>query len=257
MLQEFKSRRITPRELIQLALGIYKQCFKYIFIIGLGIYIPTSVVLMMAPMPDMTAIYTTGDASSAYGYLFVSLALIVAVLPLETAAITYFTRQKLDNAECSLEGALDASLGNWWKLFASALIYVGLVGLCSFLLIPAIIFGISFCFYSNIVVVEGLSGFAALQRSAQIVKRRWWRTLGTLLAIGIIEFFLQNLASLAIEVLFAAVFDMQNIVLAIVLNIAGSLAVNILGVVFRIITALYFFNLYYTAERPATEVPLQ
>lgn len=253
----FKSGRVTLRELLRLALDIYRHCFKYIALIGLGIYVPVNIVYVVLAarfdIGEISAILAgTADMSGMYRYVTVGMIIEVAVMPLETAALTYLTRQRLDKAEVSTEGVLDASFGNWRRLFITALCYAMLVIPGSILIIPALMFGVSFLFYANIIAVSETSGIMALRQSANLVRGRWWRTLSVLVFINIGLLCVQSL----ISVILGPAFDyVSGISLAAqALSVIGSVIADTLGMFFKIILALYFFDLYYAST--TSEVPV-
>lgn len=69
-----------------------------------------------------------------------------------------------------------------WKIIGKVLVTGLLTGLAIaggllLLIIPGIIFSYWFAFTTQVVVIENLSGTAALSRSKQLVKGRFWKTV--------------------------------------------------------------------------------
>jgi hypothetical protein len=86
--------------------------------------------------------------------------------------------------------APDIRLG-WRLIWTSILAALAIIGGLFLLVIPGIIFAAWFSLAAFVVVDENLSGVAALRRSKQLVKNRFWDTLGALSllqAVGILSF---------------------------------------------------------------------
>lgn len=98
-----------------------------------------------------------------------------------------------------------------WKVFVtSALEILAIVSGLILLVIPGLIFVIWFTFTISIVVAENLSGTAALSRSKQLVKGRFWKTVGYLLFPALIIFvysFITSAVSAAIPKPSRSVFE--------------------------------------------------
>ena len=233
--------------LIQLALEIYRKNVKYIMLIGFGIYIPVGFVIeLMSTRIDLLSVIQTGYSPVFLPLFFVTGTIMIAILPLETAALTYFTGKKLNDNEdeISPEGIMDAMFGNWSRLFVTALIYYSILFLGIIIIIPAIIFWVIAGFCLNIVVVDRISGVAAIHKSAVIVKYRWWRTFIVLLIIWLAETVFSTLTGL-----FVAVIGMNfELMLQQAFVIIASAMINTVCMMFKLFGVLYFFNLYYTVK---------
>jgi len=238
--------------LIQLAFDIYGKYFKYIVIIGLGIYIPVGVVNeLLLPEGSLLELPQSPDISALLRILFGLGMVMVAVLPLETAALTYFVWQKLKGEDVVPEGIMDATFGNWHKLFVTALIYYSVVCFAMILIFPAVIIGVWAHFGENIVVTEKKSGIAALRKSAAIVKGHWWRTAFILFMLWFASLVLKTMISVGVVFVLIFVellFGSMSLVAQVVVILASAVAETIC-MLFKLIGALYFFNLYYIAER--------
>ena len=77
------------------------------------------------------------------------------------------------------------------RSFVSDSIVVMVVVLSLFLMIIATAissFAIYWCFYISAISVEGISGRAELRRSDELIRNRWWRINGVMLAIFLLQF---------------------------------------------------------------------
>ena len=83
--------------------------------------------------------------------------------------------------------AFRGAVSRWWPMLWTGLL-AGLVllGLTLLLIVPGIIWGVYYAFLVP-VVAFGLSGTEALAESKRLVKGNWWRTLGCVLVIGLVE----------------------------------------------------------------------
>ncbi len=103
---------------------------------------------------------------------------------------------KRDEAEPQVQSVITEAkpliMPIWW-----ASILVGLVVIVGFILliVPGIIFAVWFSFTTMIVVLEGLRGKAALQKSKSYVQGRWWPVLGRIVLLGLAAGIASSVAS--------------------------------------------------------------
>jgi hypothetical protein len=249
MLNNFKHGLVDVVTLGLLSFDIYRKNFKYIVLVGLGIYIPINLVLaVMWSRIDLITALEVGDMSSLFWLLLVTGMIALVVLPLETAALTYFVKQHLNDSEVSQEGVMDATFGNWGRLFFTEAIFFSIVFLGMILILPAIIFGVMACFCLNLVVIENVSGFPAIMRSTAIVRHRWWRTLVVLLMILVSETTLKFVLIILIDIIKAIIgmlLGPENIVLQATTLVISAM-IDTACMIIKMFGVLYFFNLYYT-----------
>jgi hypothetical protein len=118
----------------------------------------------------------------------VSLALGVVVIPPPVTALHVAVVQALARGEEPTVGAalrtaaprLPAAVG------AVALYTVAVAAGLFALVIPGVWLGVRWYFGAQAAVVDGLGPADALRRSAVVVRTRWWRTFGVLLAFGVV-----------------------------------------------------------------------
>ncbi|MCL2699436.1 MAG: hypothetical protein FWE68_03910 [Defluviitaleaceae bacterium] len=266
MLERYKSGMVGPDALAGPAIKIFEKHFKYIVLIGLGIYLPVGLVMeLLAGQFNFFAVYQTRNFSGFFPPLAMLALVTAAVLSLETAALTYFARQKLNDEDATPLGIMEAAFGNWSKLFITALIYLVIVSLGLMLIVPGIIFGVFARFCLNIVVVENVSGAEALRRSAAIVKGRWLRTACVLALLWLIELIPKTIIAIGLStvwIFLEALTGTQGAASEAItagnpgilfhgFSIFASAIAEVICILFRLAGALYFFNLYYTSEPKA------
>lgn len=105
-----------------------------------------------------------------------------------TAGVTVIALNHHSGRSSGVADAFSASLAIWGRMWWTRLLRGLLVVLGLLLLIlPGLFLSIRLCFVESVVVAEGESGRAALQRSFELTRGQFWRTLGMIaLLIGII-----------------------------------------------------------------------
>lgn len=104
----------------------------------------------------------------------------------------------------------------WLSIIAFVLLVVAFI--C--LILPGIYLSVAFSVALPVLLVERIGGFKALSRSVDLVRGRWWPTLGTLLVAGILVVIVQFVIGLIIGIILGVVFHGSggSPVLAVVLG---------------------------------------
>jgi hypothetical protein len=129
-----------------------------------------------------------GDADPSAAAASVSLAVSIVVIPPLVTALHVAVVQALARGEEPTVGAaLRAATPRLPAAFAAVALYsvavaFGLVAL----IVPGVWLAVRWYFGAQAAVVDGLGPGDALARSAQVVKTRWWRTFGCLLAFALV-----------------------------------------------------------------------
>jgi hypothetical protein len=99
----------------------------------------------------------------------------------------------------TLRQAINTSLNRFGPLLGSILLS-GLLCFLGFLAcgIPGIYLSIVYAFVAQVVVLEGLGGMDALNRSKQLVNGFWWRVFGVMFLIGLVAAVAANIVQYAI-----------------------------------------------------------
>lgn len=201
MKEELYSREMRWNELFSRAFYIFLQNIKEIFMVMLVIFLPIS-LLDSAILDGMTSLtqalqqllsQTTADSANllqvdtdevlllvqqviVHEVLFFAVTLFLQ--PVGTIAIAKLMKQRLDGAEISVKCAILEALNLEPTILVSGLIYGVLVGLGSLVLIPGVYFSIAWGLYLYCIGLGERKGWDALRHSKELVKGKWWRTLG-------------------------------------------------------------------------------
>lgn len=128
------------------------------------------------------------DADPSTAATVSSLLVGIFVIPALVTALHVVIVQRLARGEEPAVGdALRSAVGRFLPAVGAVVLYslgvaVGLV----LLIVPGIWIGVRWYFAAQAAVVDGLSPGQAVQRSAELVKGRWWPTFGRLVLAGLI-----------------------------------------------------------------------
>ncbi len=133
------------------------------------------------------ALADAADADPARAVSWTSTGLSVIVIPLVTALQVAIVQILGRGEQPTVGDALRAASRRFPAAVAAVILYalgvaVGFVAL----IVPGIWLLVRWAFAAQAAVVDELDPVSALRRSAELVKDRWWRTFGMLVASGVI-----------------------------------------------------------------------
>jgi hypothetical protein len=181
-------------EIIRAAAGSYRQRARVLITIGL-VFLPTAMIVgliaaLLRNLPLLRHLTDLSGTASGTGVLYAllagSLANLMAFVAVNAMVAAYYDRLGDDLESSGLDAVREAwthvralAVGFAWSFLIVSVLFLSVVG------IPvAIWLLVRFQFLAQAVVVEGHGGRAALRRSSQLVKGRWWHTA---LMIGLIN----------------------------------------------------------------------
>ena len=129
-----------------------------------------------------------GAADPSRAAVGASIGLGTIVIPPLVTALHVVVVQALARAEEPTVGAALRIAGPRLPAAVGAVVLYVLavaVGLVA-LIVPGVWLGVRWYFAAQATVVDGLGPVAALQRSAEVVERRWWRTFGVVVAFSLL-----------------------------------------------------------------------
>jgi hypothetical protein len=133
---------------------------------------------------------TSGDdltgrvvAGGAVTLLLGSLVVPAYVTALHVVAVLRLAEGERPTVSEALRAAARRALP---ALGATALYLLAVIGGLILLIVPGVILGVRLYFSAQAAVVDNLGPADALRRSNELVKGRWWQTLGRLLLSGIV-----------------------------------------------------------------------
>ncbi len=215
MRDEIYSREMRWNELFSKAVYLFLQNFPSILVVLVVIFLPISLLegvildrmtgltqalqqLMHQIMPSPETMEMMAGEGTAYMLhidpslapeemqllmqVLIHEALYFAVLlflqPVGIISIAKLTKQRIDGKEISVRDALLEALNLEPTIIVSGVIYGVLITLGSMILIPGIYFSIAWGLYLYCIGLGERKGWDALRHSKELVKGKWWRTLG-------------------------------------------------------------------------------
>lgn len=200
MKEEIYGRALRWDELFAMTIYYFTQNIRRIFTVMLVIFLPISLLegailngmtsltqALQQLMPQTAAASYSMDTAEAMRLLqqvLVHEGLLFAVTlflqPVGTIAVAKLMKQQIDGEEISVKRAILDALNLEPTILVSGLLYGILVCLGSLLLIPGIYFSVAWGLYLYCIGLGERKGWDALRHSKELVKGKWWRTLGYL-----------------------------------------------------------------------------
>lgn len=136
---------------------------------------------------------------TALGTLVTSFFLYGVIVPLTNGALTVLVGDRVLGGNAGWREAWMLLLRRLGPLLTAVIPAALLVALgCVFLLIPGLVLALLFAFVSPVVLIEGLSGRAALRRSVELVRADWLRVALVIIVFGVIRWLAMMVASFLI-----------------------------------------------------------
>jgi len=192
----YEIRELDLGGILDQAIAVMKDHFGLLLGVTLVLQIPFGLVqglLTLALQPELAADPTLQDvqayqaAALANLWILLPIGLVGAlfVIPLTNAAIVHaiagaYLERRVTVGE-SFRRAFAIFLPLVWTWI---LVYVAVMVGFALLIIPGIIFLFWFALATQVVVIEGVSGFAALKRSRELMRGN----IGTLFVLGLLIF---------------------------------------------------------------------
>ncbi|MCX6750854.1 MAG: hypothetical protein NTZ83_05330 [Candidatus Pacearchaeota archaeon] len=145
----------------------------------------------------------------------------------------------------------------YWKYFGFCIVVLIFILLLSLLLIiPGIIFGIYWAFAAYVFFDRKKKIRASLKQSREIVKGRWWKTLGYLFLFGLIVILFAILVGIIVSIptlLITTLYLVNHTSLSLTLLIVSSLLSFISGFILNLVTTplgiLFLKNFYMKMKK--------
>lgn len=180
-------------------------------------------------------------------YFKVNQALETVIGVLASLGIAFIAKRRLAGEEVTFTDSLMHALRRWpagiWTGFLASFV-IGLLTLA--FVIPGIMWWVYYGMTATIVSLRDLSGPAALAESKRLVRDRWWRVFGRLIALGAVPTLLAVITGIGMEFL-------PN---DQVFNFASSLLISIPLGFYAVGNAVMFLNLEAITPLPVTPPPL-
>ena len=180
-------------------------------------------------------------------FIIIAILILASILAslLLPAAVTYAVATYYQDSRIAIGKAYEFA---WHRL--GSLLGVGfLAGLALFALcitiigIPfAIYFGVAWAFIIQTVVLEQQGITRSLSRSSALVKNTWWRVLGVLIIIALIESILSSVAGGTVGFITVVLRELADILL---IDVFSTLVASFVGMVFLPISLIGAVLLYF------------
>ncbi len=179
------------------AIALYRARFLlYLGLIAIPVVpVGIAIVILAAAAPD------PGTATNQVTGIDVA-AEFLLVMPLAQAMVAFAASAQIAGRKVTLPEVLRTVLP-WFGVLVGTVVLSSLlmlVGLIAFV-IPGLVMAIWFQFVGQVVILEHVTFMGALRRCRELVRGSWWRTLGYVLAIGIVD----GIAGVLVSTLFGGV----------------------------------------------------
>ena len=199
---------VTPRFEIMTTGGLLDRVFRLYaanFPLMLGIaaaaYVPLYALQLFLQALRGTS---RGDLTMAFSQLILAILWVSLTFPIATGAATYAISERYLGHEVVVGEAFGRALKRLWTL-SIAQLEVGLRVMIGFLLliIPGILWSLSYSLVVPVVMVEGQKAGPSVRRSSDLVKGNRMKVLVVLVVVSVI----QGLAGYGVETLSGQFFD--------------------------------------------------
>ena len=193
--------------LLHQALSLFLKNLKYFLKFYLASFLAVVILFIVFFIANFALMAITKNTSGPFvallgTFTFVAFLIVVSWL---VAAGLLMTKSVINNQLLSMKAIFIQSKKLILPLFGTNLL-TGLIVLVGYLLliIPGIILTVKYAFTQYIVIDENLSGLAALKRSQELVKGKFWKVLGYSLFPTVVIFLLSFITSFVAQQLKAS-----------------------------------------------------
>ena len=169
------------RAIMRRALSLYRARFGlYVALVAIPVVpVGIAIVALAAAAPN--------PGSSLQRITYIDFAAeFLLVNPLCQAMVAFAVVEQLAGRKPALPATLRAVLPYWSALVGTVILSVlAIVAGVVALIIPGVIMAIWFQFVGQVVILEHGTYLDALRRCRDLVRGAWWRTFGSLIAIGV------------------------------------------------------------------------
>lgn len=219
MRDEIYQRELGWMELVARAFFEFFQNIKGVLFVMIAVFLPISlldsVILtrLNAINSFLSTVQTAGTflenregIMQAMNHTIIGSVLGMAIaqflVPVGTITIAKIVKQRIDGEEPDVKTALKEALALEPTIIVAGFIFGVLTTLGMFVVIPGIWLSVFWALYLYGIGLGGRKGWDSLRHSGELVRGRWWRTLGYMFVLGCIA-------------------SLWNLVLATVFIIAG------------------------------------
>lgn len=197
MLDWVNEKEMKLFEIYAIALRLFRSNFKKIAFVVFVVFLPIAILHVIileqlfatgTSLQALTEISGVGtdefvEMAMAYGgNQLLQIMVLLWLEPVGAIAIAKITKAALMEKEITAKEAIGEGLNCLGKYMLAGVFVAALVGLgFAALVIPGVFLGVLVVFYLQAIALEGKTGKQSLQYSADLVKGRWFKTLGFVL----------------------------------------------------------------------------
>ncbi len=194
------------------AFRLYRAHAKPLLLTCALLFVPAAVVNSMARaaiLGPTLAIATSSDPAAALagslsvymlgllGTLVTAFFLYGIIVPLTNGALTIAAADRILGGQAEWREVWMLLFRRLGKLLSAVIPAAIVITLgCLFFVIPGLVLALFFAFVSPVVLIEGLGGRAALERSTTLVRSDWLRVALVLMTFAVVRFVAQLVANI-------------------------------------------------------------
>lgn len=241
-------RELRFSEILAAAFGVFVKNLKLAAPLCLAVFLPLYTIESFIPesysaaelLLNPDAFSSSGEIGKMLLFSFAMQFISICFTSLIMGGLTYIAISSAKGEKPTAAGVLDFSIMKWHRLAFTAIIYYLLVSVSAVLIIPALYFAVSLVFYDSITASTNEWGVRALIRSLGLVRRRFLKTAGFLLALTALTLLA---STLAISLFDAIIPEVSEPALRRAVYIVTDSASATLCSVFTLAQAIWFVNI--------------
>jgi hypothetical protein len=140
-------------------------------------------LIVLSPLVVLAVLQPLAGGGAAMGVGLLVVILSIVLPQIASAATLRIISQEYADRHVTPGDAIQFAMGRFGPLLGTSLLAGLLIVVGSCLIIPGLLFAVWYCLASQVVVVEGLSGMPALNRSKDLTAGYRWRIVGIFLLV--------------------------------------------------------------------------
>lgn len=186
LLMEYRIQELKLGGVLDQAILLTKNHFGILFTIMALVYIPAVLVIyfvQLSILPTPPTMTSSPEEIAAFRQAYVKAMPILVIpvlitgvilIPLANVAVVDAVARLYLGKPASAMDSLKVTIGKLLPLLGTSILAVLAIMCGALLIIPAFIFAFWFCLATHVVIIENISGPAALGRSRQLVRGNFW-----------------------------------------------------------------------------------
>jgi hypothetical protein len=200
---KFQIGAMTVGDILDRGLKLLLARLPALYIINLIVLLPVIAYQLVVPL--LLEAESPTAAVGVLGGTFLMLILTLILQPIGTAAILHIISQEFIDRHVGIGSAFGFALSRFGSLLVASIITGIIIGFgFLFCLVPGFIFWTWYAFFAQVIVVEGLSASASLDRSKRLGEGYRWRIFGIIFLIGLLSNIIPSFLNIGLELVLPA-----------------------------------------------------